>query len=319
MRASFLSIFAAAPFGGAGRSRRSGRADRFGRADRRRRAGRSSGRFTQRIACLLLFVAGPALWIEADTGNASEAPPPTRGVLSNLSRDQYRELQDEGSLKSFFTDGVELELAPDLRGVDDIREALETMDPKVGIESLFLLSESLPGDSEAERELTLYNIFRSISTMEGIEYYSASRERMRVFYKESYVINNPDDKDRRDDPLVSEIPETDTIHVFQRDSSFGRNVYEVEYRHRDDKFFMSMTNLTRMYYRIAPVVAPENLEIHLTVVETEDGYLFYGATGVDVITLLGLEDRVKDSFSNRVEAIFRWFQSRIEDRQAESE
>ena len=148
--------------------------------------------------------------------------------------------------------------------------------------------------------------------MEGIEYYSASRERMRIFYEESYVINNPDDRDHRDDPLVTEIPRTDNIYVYQRDSSFGRNVYSVEYRHRDDTFFMSMTNLTRMYYGIAPVVAPENLEIHLAVVETEEGYLFYGVTGVDVITLLGLEDRVKDSFSNRIEAIFRWFESRIE-------
>lgn len=242
-----------------------------------------------------------------------------REVLSQLSRGDYRELGNQGSITHFFTDGVELTLAPDIRGVEDIRVALESMAPKVGIESLYLLRKHLPGDSTRERERVLYNILRSISTMEGIEYYSASRERMRIFYTESYVINNPEDKERRDDPLVSEIPQTDTIYVYQRDSSFGRNVYSVEYRYRDNAFFMSMTNLTRMYYGIAPVVGPKNLEIHLTVMETQEGYLFYGATGVDVITLLGLENRVKDSFSNRIEAIFGWFQSRIEARQARSQ
>jgi hypothetical protein len=149
--------------------------------------------------------------------------------------------------------------------------------------------------------------------MEGIEYYSASRERMRIFYEESYAIAGPDDREPIPDPLVSEVPREDRIHVFQRDSSFGANVYRVEYVRREDAYLMSMTNLTRMYYGILPVVAPENLEIHITVVETKDGYLFYGACGVSVISLFGLEDRAKDSFYNRIEAIYRWFRGRIED------
>jgi hypothetical protein len=261
------------------------------------------------LCAVLLIVPAPS----AGAQSAADAErPATRSLVSHLSRDRYRELIGQGSLKHFFADEVELEIAPDVPGLQNTRTALTEMEPKIGVEALFLLRERIEGDTEAERELALYNIFRSVSTMEGIEYYSASRGRMRIFYKESYAINDPEDREPVTDPTVDEIPPSDQIYVYQEDSSFGRNVYTVEYVRREDAYLMSMTNLTRMYYGILPVVAPENLEIHLTVVETEEGYLFYGACGVSVISLFGLEDRAKDSFYNRIEALYRWFRSRVE-------
>ena len=268
------------------------------------------------VVALLLFTHVP---VSAQSGGEpdsqparSTARPEARELVSHLSQERYRELIEAGSIKHFFTDSVDLALAPQVPGLENTRSALEAMEPKVGVEALFLLRERLTGDSEAERDLSLYNIFRSVSTMEGIEYYSASRGRMRIFYEESYAVAGPESREPLPDPTVSEIPRRDRIHVYQRDSSFGRNVYTVEYVRREDAYLMSMTNLTRMYYGIFPVVAPENLEIHLTVVETEEGYLFYGACGVEVISLFGLEDRAKDSFYNRIEALYRWFRSRVE-------
>ncbi len=264
------------------------------------------------ILFMHLFMPFPVSAQSAGEADRPPARPPARELVSHFPRERYRELVEEGSLKHFFTDSVNLALAPQLPGLENTRTALEEMEPKIGVEALFLLRDRLAGDSEAERDLALYNIFRSVSTMEGIEYYSASRERMRIFYEESYAVADPDSREPRPDPTVSEIPRRDRIHVYQRDSSFGRNVYTVEYVRRENVYLMSMTNLTRMYYGIFPVVAPENLEIHLTVVETEEGYLFYGACGVNVISLFGLEDRAKDSFYNRIEALYRWFRSRVE-------
>ncbi len=263
-----------------------------------------------RFATVVLLLLVPLL--AAAQNPADTARPPVRELVANLSRERYRELMEEGSLKHFFTDGVDLELGPQIPGLENTRSALEDMQPKIGVEALFLLRDRLAGDDEEERDRALYNIFRSVSTMEGIEYYSATRERMRIFYKESYAVEGPDSREPLPDPTVSEVPRRDRVHVYQRDSSFGRNVYEVEYVRREDAYLMSMTNLTRMYYGILPVVARENLETHLTVVETEEGYLFYGASGVSVISLFGLEDRAKDSFYNRIEALYRWFRSRVE-------
>jgi hypothetical protein len=243
---------------------------------------------------------------------SSERVPPARELVSHLSRDRYRTLISEGGIKHFFADTIELEIAPNVPGMANTRNALQQMEPKIGVEALFLLRKRIAGETEEERELALYNIFRSVSTMEGIEYYSASRERMRIFYIESYAVRSPDDREPLPDPVVSEVPPQDRIYVYQEDSSFGKNVYTVNYVRREDAYLMSMTNLTRMYYGILPVVAPENLEIHLTVVETEEGYLFYGACGVSVISLFGLEDRAKDSFYNRIEALYRWFRGEVE-------
>jgi hypothetical protein len=268
------------------------------------------------ICAVLLLAAAPQ---RAHSQSAADVErPATRSLVSHLPRERYRALLEEGSLKHFFSDEVELTIAPEVPGLQNTRSALEAMEPKIGVEALFLLRDRIEGDTEAERELALYNIFRGVSTMEGIEYYSASRERMRIFYEESFAITDPDSREPIPDPTVEEVPATDRIFVYQEDSSFGRNVYTVEFVRREDAYIMSMTNLTRMYYGILPVVAPENLEIHLTVVETEEGYLFYGACGVWVISLFGLEDRAKDSFYNRIEALYRWFRSRVEAHNADA-
>ncbi|MFP4010382.1 MAG: DUF6675 family protein [Spirochaetaceae bacterium] len=238
--------------------------------------------------------------------------PRAERLLSHLSDDRFREVMEEGGTKHYFEDTVELNLAFEGSGRDRTERALTAMEPRIGVEALFLVEEHVEEESEKERDRALYNIFRSVSTMEGIEYYSASRERMRTFYHESYAVEDPESREPLSDPVVTEVPEEDQIYVYQRDSSFGRNVYRVDYVRDDDAYLMSMTNLTRMYYGVLPVVAPENLEIHLTVMETEEGYLFYGACGVRVISLFGMQDRARDSFYNRIEALYRWFRSRVE-------
>ncbi|MFP3959295.1 MAG: DUF6675 family protein [Spirochaetaceae bacterium] len=238
--------------------------------------------------------------------------PRAERLLSHLSDDRFREVMEEGGTKHYFEDAVELDLAFEGPGRDRTERVLRAMEPKIGVEALFLVEEHVEEETEKERDRALYNIFRAVSTMEGIEYYSASRERMRTFYHESYAVEDPESREPLSDPVVTEVPEEERIYVYQRDSSFGRNVYRVDYVRDGDAYLMSMTNLTRMYYGVLPVVAPENLEIHLTVMETEEGYLFYGACGVRVISLFGMQDRARDSFYNRIEALYRWFRSRVE-------
>ncbi len=211
----------------------------------------------------------------------------------------------------FFDDPAQMELLPDTVYSAEIRASLIELAPSIGVEALYLLP--LP-DSLTQRPdfvLRTYNVLRSISTMEGIEYYSASRERMRVFYVESYVIDDPESRRAIRDPLVSEIPPRDRIYAYQEDSSFGRNSYELDYSHRRNQIGLSMVNLTRMSYGILPLVRPGNLEIHLAVIPTQDGLLFYGNCGVRVIGLFGMQDRVQASFQNRIDAIYRWFSARI--------
>lgn len=223
-------------------------------------------------------------------------------------------LRSGEGLTNFYDDTMQLAYAPDTDRWAGLQDDLVAFDPSVGIETIFLLPlRELTPESDPEAFLLrVYNTLRSVSTMEGIKYYSASRERMRIFYEESYTVRGAGDDTRIPDQTVSSIPRKETLHIFQHDSSFGRNVYEATYWHDDGITTLSLINRTQLFYRgIFPVVAPQNLRIKLSVVPTDEGLVFYGNSAIDVITLLGMDDRVRDSFYNRVVALYEWFSDQL--------
>jgi hypothetical protein len=198
---------------------------------------------------------------------------------------------------------VSVRLAPAF--ASRIEADLRAIDPKIGVEVLFL-ADAPPGVSAVDAELV--TTLQAISTMEGIEYYSASRERMRTLFHESYVIAAPADRTRRPDPVLDSLPQTDRIHIFQRDSSFGRNVLELTYTVDDGAVRLRMRNLTRMLYQgIIPAVGPGELGLNLVVVPLGERLLFYGNSAARPVSLLGMEARVQRSFTNRLIALYRWF------------
>lgn len=163
---------------------------------------------------------------------------------------------------------------------------------------------------------TLYNITRSVSTLTGIEYYSASRGRYRIFYEDSYVIDDPKSKIRQPDvliPLDMPIPASDMQYLRQRDSSFGENVYRATYEYRDDIITLNIINLKTMFYTIIPLLQSEQLRTLFAILPTEDGIVFYGVSLAELSVggLAGLEKRVANSFTNRLIAVFDWFANEL--------
>jgi len=149
--------------------------------------------------------------------------------------------------------------------------------------------------------------------MTGIEYYSASRGYMRTLFYESYIIDSPDDRNRLPDPVWQVVPEHDQLYIYQRDSSFGKNILQLDYRADGDAILLTMRNLTRMLYRgIVPAVGPEQLILHIVVMPVGDYLLFYGSSGADPIGLLGMEERARTSFHNRILALRNWYLGQLE-------
>lgn len=220
--------------------------------------------------------------------------------------------QLSGGQTNFYEDRVQTQLAPSSSLVDIVSAELRDLRPRVGIEISLRIPVSDEAFTNAGR-IEIYNILRSISTMEGIEYYSASRDEMRTFYHVSHAIAGPDDRSPVEDPLVNRIPAEDTIYAFQEDGSFGRNVQELTYRAISGQFLVSMENRTTMVYRVVPLVSSGNLRTFLLVQPVpEDGVLvFYGNLGVRVPALFGMQDRARDSFYNRIVALHDWFSARL--------
>jgi hypothetical protein len=183
------------------------------------------------------------------------------------------------------------------------------------VEALYIYRKpaGAAGRAWSEEERTaLFNLLRSLSTLSGIEYYSASRERMRVFYESSYVVDGPGGSSPLPDPVVSVVPERSTLFAVQKDLSFGENRYRYDYEATPADIAFTQLNLTTMTYGIIPVLGKERLKTMVLVSDTEEGYLLYAVSAAKTTLLPGLETKVKNSFSNRADAIYRWFSTRLD-------
>ena len=157
----------------------------------------------------------------------------------------------------------------------------------------------------------LFNHLRAVSTLEGIEYYSASRGYHRTLYRQSYAIAGPDDHTRMTDPVAASVPEHDTMFLIQEDSTFGHNVYQSDFRFDGAAITMQVQNLTTMWWSIVPLVNPGDFRSVVTVTPTDQGLLFYAAAGIHTINIGGVRERSESSLRNRLDALERWLRARL--------
>jgi len=262
---------------------------------------------------LALVALGPQIHLtQADSSEHSLETELSR-ILPDLDADEIDELTSEGELSLPY--GLEPGSLPSVRFAPafgpEIMADIVVIDPKIGVEVLFLI-DAPAGITGIDTKLLA--TMQSITTMEGIEYYSASRDRMRTLFYESYVVGDADGNERRPDPRPTVLPETDQIYIYQHDSSFGRNVLELTYTVSQDAIRLRMRNLTRMLYRgIIPAVGPEELGLNLVVYPLGDKVLFYGNSAANPVSLLGMEARVQRSFYNRLVALYQWFLTQTSD------
>ncbi|MFO7731704.1 MAG: DUF6675 family protein [Spirochaetia bacterium] len=259
------------------------------------------------------------LAVTAEQPDFSDTLSSMEKLFTSDTLSQLEENRSEGKagFNRFFTsDGR----ATHLPGVDiagDLIQSAYSVDYAVGVESLYLIpwqdvSARLTHLSRDEFRLEIYNTLRKISSLQGIEYYSASRERMRTLFAESWAINNPEDQKKLEDPLVRSIPEEDSIYIHQRDLTFGNNISEVHYQSSGDYFRMNIVNLTTMTYMFFPVVRKENMSMQLLIVPAQEGIAFYGLNTVDVMKLKVFYDKMRDSFTNRMVALYNWFLTELD-------
>ncbi|MFP4113724.1 MAG: DUF6675 family protein [Spirochaetota bacterium] len=258
------------------------------------------------FAAFLLFTCGFQLVaVKADTDDQIAAR--VEQLLPGLTAAEVARLIIDGELSIPYGlepgNEVSVRLAPAY--ARQIEGELRELDPAIGVEVLFLVdAPDVPDGITVE----LFRTMQSVSTMEGIEYYSASRDRMRTLFHESYVIKGPDDRTRLPDPEVDRVPRLDRLHIYQRDSSFGENVLDLTYTTSPEAARLSMRNLTQMYYLgFIPAVGPQQLALNLVVYPFGEKLLFYGNSAANPIALFGMEARVRRSFQNRLAALYRWF------------
>jgi hypothetical protein len=202
-------------------------------------------------------------------------------------------------------------LIPQHRSLMTLVETIRRdLDPNVMVETLFVYKKPESAKKEAWSDgerARLYNGILALSTLAGLQYYSASRGTMRTFYETSSVIDAPLTKRPLSDPVFSEPPARLTIHARQKDLTFGDNIYLYDFYSEPSAFIFVQQNLTSLSYGIIPAVGKNKLQSVAAVIDAGNCLLVYIASMSKAASIPGMKERIGNSFANRSEAIFNWF------------
>jgi hypothetical protein len=225
---------------------------------------------------------------------------------------QLESLSKYGETSYYYKNGVLVSMSPPSINRENLFNQLGRVNPTIGVESLFVIPLKELGSNSAEtRFLELFNQMHQFQTMEGIEYFSDSRQRMRIFYIVSHLVAEQDKDKRLSDPVFNQIISNQNLLLFQEDASFGENFYDLDIETAGNRVSLTMTNASDMYYSLIRVAEAGGLQIHLSIEEIDDYLVFYGNIAVNAMQFLGIEDRAKQSFYNRIVALFNWYVSRL--------
>jgi hypothetical protein len=261
---------------------------------------------------ILLCMVCAAAWTPVFSASLEELVGPERAAVLGAAGDSITEVQLKNPGPFLTPRHGELERV--------IAETMDRLKPGIVVETLCRYQKPRiattadaggAGWSGAERA-ALFNRLVALSTLTGIQYYSASRGVMRTFYESSLVIDSPDSKKAIPDPAYPEPPPSLTLYARQKDLTFGDNIYRYDYRTTADAFFFTQENLTALTAGIIPAIGKNKLRTVLAVIVCGDSLLIYAVSMAKAVALPGMGERIGNSFTNRAEAVLKWFAGRAD-------
>jgi hypothetical protein len=224
-----------------------------------------------------------------------------------LTNEELQRLKTEGEV-FIRRDTYSTELAPKVyfksKPLDEYLRSVSETETNICIQHLLLVPLEKSYSPRA-----IYNTLLSVSTMSGIEYFSHSRQRYRIFYHTVYAVSEMNRNSQIPDPELTErnLPEEKELLIYQHDSSFGKYYTQLRYLYDGKSFILSMENKTSLIYKLIRVLKPGNLRIKFFIKPSSKGLLLYVHCSADAATLFGLDKRVEKSLTNRLRAIAEWF------------
>jgi len=185
-------------------------------------------------------------------------------------------------------------------------------EPAYSSERLFLVSkESLRKTSKNPQacDFSIENvskIVRSISTMQGAQYYSNNDKKWTVLYENAYMISDPKSKKRIDDQTDGNADGKEFFCLLD-DHSFGKGAYHLTYHQRENEVSLCMTNEDPLKMAMITGVKPQQMKINLVVTDFDDDYLIYMVIQAKYPSISFLEKRLRQSLNSRIDAIYNWF------------
>ena len=208
------------------------------------------------------------------------------------------------------------QLLPRHAGLKRQIDALQVeLDPGIMVETLHIYEKPREAQTSvwsAGEEAALYNSVLALSTLAGLQYFSASRGVMRTFYETSSVIDNPTAKKPLPDPVYTRPPAELTVYARQKDLTFGDNIYQYDFYSSPGIMIFVQQNLTALTAGIIPAVGKNKLRSVVAVLDAGEYILIYAASMAKTVALPGMKERVGNSFANRAEAVLHWFKGQAD-------
>ena len=152
---------------------------------------------------------------------------------------------------------------------------------------------------------------RSFSTMQGIEYYSNTDKKYEVLYPDCYTVSGPDGNTKIAD-VTNGSADGKKIYILQNDNSFGKSVYELNYKQKDEEIYFTSVNLNSLKYGIFTAASPKTLKLTFLVNNGDKEISFYALVEGDIASFPFIDDFIKDSFLSRLDAVYNWFRNNYE-------
>ncbi len=239
-------------------------------------------------------------------------------ALPLLSESQIGSLREGEVLSGETLKGPIAHLAPEGSLAAGKVKELEVLEEGFSITNLSYIPypREFASLTHEQRMLSVFNTMRSVSTQEGITYISFRRgNEPHLLIRDSWYLETQRSRRRLPDPVASTLPKEDESIVYQRDTSFGGNVYRHKYTIEEREIFLDIDNLETMrVLSILPVVRPEQLNISMSAFFLDDGLLLHAAANIDrepVVSFLGYTVHLPSAFNRRITALQEWFTAQL--------
>lgn len=235
-------------------------------------------------------------------------------VTKDLTAENREKLINEGELSLFHNDKFIPEIIPQSSLTSRIMDSYKKKDINLGTEFMVLYTDLDLKDLENSTEtylLNYYNTLANLSSLQGINYWSNSRQKYRLLFEESWFIDSLDNQKRVEDPQFMTLNDGNSYFIHQKDKTFGNSESSVTYKAAKDAIHMTIINETPLKISVIKAVDKNNLTIDMLVVPTDRGVLCYGLISAKTIKFKLLEERASKSFYYRIVAINNWFTESI--------
>lgn len=239
-------------------------------------------------------------------------------VVVTLTNEECSTLLSGELLSENTTDGDIAHIAPPSVSVKEKIDYVLRLKKGFGvaISSLLPYPESWNKMTEEEQMLKLYNTLLSISTQKDLTYIShRAGDKEKTLFEDSSMLSSSNKKDRIEDPTVTAVPEYAEYYAYQKDTSFGGNVYLLKYKAQDNEIFMEISNYSELKFMGIGLVAPGKVNMVLDIIPTEEGIYVYAMASVKdktpKINLVFYSVDLELSFYNRIVALRNWLNQEL--------